>query len=248
MGEHPWLNRWGRGRPNATFDIFERLDNRTKDEILECAKSNSIKFEEEGLTERNRQVYAILGHIGKLGLALLSLVNAGLNASELANEFGKTPEEMKGVLRELGVDRSFRAKRKSSDAFSTLIQLLDDMGVRYEAGRRITYTHNGRRYSAFPTFFLLEFNILLFIKDSACMEKSGRQDSGLKEKGFRVLRFLPNEVRQELTRVTFDIETAIQSVKLAQDEKNGKTVPFVIAMPKSGQALDNLVDELDSKK
>lgn len=230
--DYPWLHRWGRGKPRATIDIFGRLDNQTQEDILACVKENNIRFSEE-LTERNQQVYSVLEHIGRLGLVLQYVLNAGLNVAELANEFGMSPAEMKETLQRFGVEKCFRMKRRTASApFVAMAQLLEEMGIEYEAGRRVTYNHKGNRYSAFPSFYLMEFDVLIFIKDTNCIEKLGRQDIGLRDKGFKVLRFLPETVANGATKIAFDIETAIQSVKIAEEGKKGGVKSYVIAVPK----------------
>ena len=63
----PWLKRWGTSI--ATVDIMGLLDGQTQNEIRKVASSNKIFFEEE-FSGKNRQVYEILEHIGKLGIVL----------------------------------------------------------------------------------------------------------------------------------------------------------------------------------
>jgi len=230
--EYPWLARWGRGKPKATIDIFGRLDTQTQKEILACAEENNLTFSEE-LTDKNRQIYSILEHIGRLGLVLQYVLNAGLNVAELANEFGMTPAEMKETLQRFGVEKCFRMKRRAvSASFVALAQLLEEMGIEYETGRRVVYTHKNHRYSAFPSFFILHHEILIFLKDTNCIEKTGRQDIGLRGKGFKVLRFLPDEVTEDPTRISFDIEATIQSLKISEEGRKGQVQSYVIAVPK----------------
>jgi hypothetical protein len=228
--KRPWLNRWGKSVPRATVDIFGKLDRQTQDQINECARENNIGLGKD-LTEKNQNVYGMLDHLGKLGLVLQFLHNMGFSSAVLANEFGMKPGDMKEVLHELGVEKCFKARR-SPDAVLSLAHTLDDMGIDYETDRRITYEYKEERYSAFPSFYISSQKVVIFVKNSGHIEKTGRQDMGLRSRGYKVLRFTPEEISRETTRVAFDIETAIQSCKLGKEEKKGLIPPYVIAVPR----------------
>jgi len=230
--DYPWLTRWGRGKPRATIDVLGRLDSETQQFVYAVADENGIRLDPD-LTIRNLQVFEILENRGRLGLVLQFLLNVGMNASEIGNEFGMGAVDMKKTLSDYGVHRCFRHRRKSSsDAFVALSQVLDGLGVAHETGRRLTYTYGGRKYSVFPTFLLQDIPVVIFLKDTKSTSKVGRQDKGLRERGYRVLRFVPNDVLGEPTRVAFDIETAIQSVKISEDSKEKRVETYVIAVPK----------------
>jgi len=215
---HPWS-----GGPRATVDIFEKLDRQTQEQVLACAEKNCVALG-DNLTEKNNTIYKILDHLGKLGIVLHFLVNSGFCPAALASEFGLDISVIKEAAQQLGVSKCFRS-RKTNEVFS-MSRLLGDMNVAYEANRRVTYDYKGIRYSAFPSFYLPEVNVMIFIKNSGHTEKTGRQDAGLRARGYRILRFTPKEVRHELVRVGFDIEAAIQSTMI------GKTgAPYVLAVP-----------------
>jgi len=166
--DYPWLTRWGRGKPRATIDVLGRLDSETQQFVYAVADENGIRLDPD-LTIRNLQVFEILENRGRLGLVLQFLLNVGMNASEIGNEFG--------------------------------------MGA-------------------------VDIPVVIFLKDTKSTSKVGRQDKGLRERGYRVLRFVPNDVLGEPTRVAFDIETAIQSVKISEDSKEKRVETYVIAVPK----------------
>jgi len=227
--ERPWLNRWGTTAPRATVDVLEKLDLQTREQIFECAKKNDIKLMKD-LSEKNRNVYEMLDHIGKLGLVLQFLLNVGFSPTALANEFGMRPGDMKEVLRDCGVEKCFRARR-SPDAFIAMARMLDELGIDYETDRRITYEYKGARYSAFPSFYISSQRIIVFVKNSGHVEKTGRQDVGLRSREYKVLRFSPEEIVKESARVGFDIQTAIQSCKLSE-EKWGAAPSYVFTVPR----------------
>ena len=231
----PWLSRWGKSVPRATVDVFGKLDLQTREQILACAKQNSIELGKD-LTEKNQNIYGILDHLGKLGLVLQFLLNTGFSSTVLANEFGMKPGDMKEVLREFGVEKCFRSRR-SPDAFLSLARMLDDMGIEYETDRRITYEYKNERYSAFPSFYISSQKVIIFVKNSGHIAKTGRQDMGLRSRKYKVLRLTPEEIMKESVRVAYDIETAIQSCKLGKEEKKGLVPPYVIAVtrPDGGQ-------------
>jgi len=216
----PWLKRWG--TTIATVDIMGLLDGQTQNEIRKVASSNGIFFEEE-FSGRNRQVYEILEHIGKLGIVLQYLMNIGMTETDLSNEFGKDPKDMADKVSSLGVSVTVRKRGPSTSSFGALGEMLDDMGISYATNRRITYTIGGRRYSVFPSFLLLDYPILIFVKGTKTVEKTGRQDIGLKDRGFKVIRFRPEEVHRDPQKVSYEINSAVQAHQLTETK-----MPYVI--------------------
>jgi hypothetical protein len=56
--------------------------------------------------------------------------------------------------------------------------------------------------------------------------------AGGTQSGIDPVGFLPDEVTEDPTRISFDIEATIQSLKISEEGRKGQVQSYVIAVPK----------------